>query len=118
MVVVRVVDFPPQPNVVGQLTAVGDLLHLTRFFHAAIPRQLSLCDRPRDGRTMPTRKRIAEFDKAADLRSDAEANPTSPQLTQREDAFAAIQLVRHPDLSPPHFVQWPRQVAVPLHGVH
>ena len=55
---------------------------------------------------------------AGDLRRDAEADAAAAHLRERHRAFAAIRPVGVPVLARTDFIDGPREVAVPLDGVH
>ena len=108
----------PQGDVAGERPPVANLHQLAAFFHRAIPGELPLRLRPGDLGRVPARQRIAVGDVAGDLRRNAQADLAPPHLSKSADALAAIELVGLADLAAANLVQRPRQIAVPLQGVH
>src|SRR5262249_29781653 len=68
--------------------------------------------------SVPARKRIVLGHEASDLRSDAQTDFAAAHFGKRANAASAVFLIGLADLALADFFKWPREIAVPLHGVH
>ena len=101
-----------------ELRARRDGAHLAAPLHLAIPRQLRLRHRPRLLGRVPAGQPVAALHVARDLRRDDHADASAAQLVERHRAAPAVGPVGHAGLALADLVDGPRQVAVPLDGVH
>ena len=101
-----------------QLIKVAYWYHFTSTLHLLIPGKLALSLRPGLFRGMPTRQRVAALGISSNLSSDAETDFAPAHLRQTDCTSAAILFVGLTKLSVANFVERPRQITVPLEGVH
>src|SRR5215471_14934051 len=98
--------------------AVADLDHFTAVFHTAVPSKLALSLCPGDFGSIPAWKRVVFGNVAGDLGRDTEADFAAAHLAERANTAAAVFFVGLAAFAASDFGEWPRQIAIPLQGVH
>src|SRR4051812_31678600 len=98
--------------------SVDNLRHFTRFLHGPIPGQLSLRLSPGNFRTVPTGERVRRCDVAANERTDAEPDFSSPHVRKSNGPLGPIDLIGPSEFALADDSDRLRQVAIPFDGIH
>src|SRR6185503_17035227 len=108
----------PKRNVIAETGSVFDLAHLARFFHSAIPSELTLGLSPGLLGTVPAEQRIGGFDVTRDLRGHTNADVAATHFGKSDGAVAAILFVGEAALAFANFGDGSAEVTIPLQSIH